>query len=94
MLFRSYENVVGNIHPGDIVLLHDACDKDHTAQALPRIIAELQMRGYSFTTVPELLEAWESHRQQHKKKSPKPKTLKPLHKTKTKSLRASSETPQ
>ncbi len=72
-----YANVVNNIRPGDIVLLHDNDDKDNTAKALPRIIATLKKQGYGFVTVPEILGAWESERKAHlpkattKKKSKK-----------------------
>lgn len=75
-----YTNVVNNIHPGDIILLHDNDDKQDTAKALPRIIATLKKQGYGFVTVPEMLEAWESERKARlakaaeKKKSPSKKS--------------------
>jgi len=43
--------------PGGIVLLHDGGgDRTKTVQALPQIITKLQQQGYSFVTIPELLE--------------------------------------
>jgi peptidoglycan/xylan/chitin deacetylase (PgdA/CDA1 family) len=60
-----YTNVVKNIRPGDIVLLHDNDDKEKTAKALPRIIATLKKQGYSFVSVPEILEAWETEKKAH-----------------------------
>ena len=49
--------VLGLIHPGAIVLLHDGGGKSRqkTVDALGLIIKELQKRGYKFVTVPELL---------------------------------------
>ena len=47
--------------PGSIVLLHDGMNLEHgadqgqTVQALPEIIHGLRARGFSFVTVPELL---------------------------------------
>lgn len=42
--------------PGGIVLMHDGGgDRSQTVAALPRIIKELQQRGYRFVTIPELL---------------------------------------
>jgi peptidoglycan-N-acetylglucosamine deacetylase len=51
------EKVVGGIHSGAIVLLHDGGgNRTKTVQALPQIISQLQQQGYRFVTVPELLE--------------------------------------
>src|SRR5262249_8005633 len=50
-----YDNITQNIHPGDIVLMHDSDDKQHTANALPRVIKYLKKAGYSFVTVPQML---------------------------------------
>jgi peptidoglycan-N-acetylglucosamine deacetylase len=51
------EKVVGGIHSGAIVLLHDGGgNRTKTVQALPEIISQLQQQGYRFVTVPELLE--------------------------------------
>lgn len=50
------QRVLNGVHPGDIILLHDGGgDRRSTVAALPRIITELQKRGYRFVTVPELL---------------------------------------
>lgn len=50
-------NVLKDVQPGGMVLLHDGGgDRSRTVQALPKIIAELQKRGYKFVTVPELLQ--------------------------------------
>ncbi len=49
--------VLKNARPGGIVLLHDGGgDRTRTIQALPTIIAKLKQQGYSFVTIPELLE--------------------------------------
>ena len=51
------ESVVKDAKPGGIVLLHDGGgDRSTTVQALPQLITALQKRGYTFVTVPELLE--------------------------------------
>lgn len=43
--------------PGGIVLLHDGGgDRTNTVRALPQIITKLKQQGYSFVTIPELLE--------------------------------------
>ncbi|MBF2017053.1 MAG: polysaccharide deacetylase family protein [Rivularia sp. T60_A2020_040] len=50
-------NVLKNARPGGIILLHDGGgDRARTIQALPQIIAKLKQQGYSFVTIPELLE--------------------------------------
>lgn len=49
--------VLKNARPGGIVLLHDGGgDRTNTVKALPQIIAKLKQQGYSFVTIPELLE--------------------------------------
>jgi peptidoglycan-N-acetylglucosamine deacetylase len=51
-----YSNVVGNAHPGAIVIQHDGGgDRSETLAALPQEIATLRSRGYQFATIPELL---------------------------------------
>ena len=51
------ESVLKDAKPGGIVLLHDGGgDRTTTVQALPQLITELKKRGYTFVTVPELLE--------------------------------------
>lgn len=48
--------VVDNVHPGAIVLLHDAGgERSQTLAAVPRIVEELRAQGYRFVTVPRLL---------------------------------------
>jgi peptidoglycan/xylan/chitin deacetylase (PgdA/CDA1 family) len=66
---HSYEKIakrlVDETHPGEIILLHDGygtshncpqADKSLTVKALPLIIEKLQAEGYTFVTVPELLD--------------------------------------
>ncbi|MBV6625282.1 MAG: polysaccharide deacetylase family protein [Rivularia sp. (in: Bacteria)] len=49
--------VLKNARPGGIVLLHDGGgDRTNTIKALPQIINKLKQQGYSFVTIPELLE--------------------------------------
>jgi peptidoglycan/xylan/chitin deacetylase (PgdA/CDA1 family) len=58
------KEIVHNTHPGGIILLHDGfgtihntvkSNKSFTVEALPLIIQQLKAEGYSFVTVPELL---------------------------------------
>ena len=58
------KEIVKEVKPGSIILLHDGYGTDHntiksdrslTVGALPIIIEELQSRGYRFATIPELL---------------------------------------
>jgi peptidoglycan/xylan/chitin deacetylase (PgdA/CDA1 family) len=50
-------NVLGGVHRGSIVLMHDGGGNHAaTVKALPHIIAGLKEKGYKFVTVPELLE--------------------------------------
>ncbi len=43
--------------PGGIVLMHDGGgDRSHTVEALPEIISYFKKEGYSFVTIPELLQ--------------------------------------
>lgn len=49
-------NVVDNVQPGAIVLMHDAGgERSQTLAAVPRIVEELRRDGYRFVTVPRLL---------------------------------------
>ena len=52
-------NIVDNIHPGAIILMHDGAepgeDRTNTIESLHQIIPKLQEQGYEFVTVPELL---------------------------------------
>ncbi|HEX3827487.1 MAG TPA: polysaccharide deacetylase family protein [Sporichthyaceae bacterium] len=47
-----YRRAVDGVRPGSIVLMHDI--HPTTVDAVPRIIAELTRRGYTFVTVSEL----------------------------------------
>lgn len=52
---RVVRIVTQRIKPGDVVLLHDGGGpRDQTIEALPRIIENLQSRGYRFVTLDEL----------------------------------------
>ncbi|MBD2164530.1 polysaccharide deacetylase family protein [Calothrix membranacea FACHB-236] len=54
---RLINNVFQAAKPGGIVLMHDGGgNRSQTVQALPSIIARFKKEGYSFVTVPELLE--------------------------------------
>jgi len=49
-------NVLSNVKPGSIILMHDGGgDRTQTVAALPRIISGLRARGYRLVTVPRLL---------------------------------------
>ncbi|MBU8906023.1 polysaccharide deacetylase family protein [Desertibacillus haloalkaliphilus] len=52
-------NVISNIHPGAIVLMHDGGewddDRTNTIESLHQIIPTLQEQGFEFVTVPELI---------------------------------------
>ncbi len=51
------DNVLSQVKPGGIVLMHDGGgDRAATVEALPQIISTLQRQGYKFVTVPELME--------------------------------------
>jgi peptidoglycan/xylan/chitin deacetylase (PgdA/CDA1 family) len=53
-------NVISNIHPGAIVLMHDGAsesgDRTNTIEALRQIIPNLRDQGLEFETVPEMLD--------------------------------------
>lgn len=54
---RLINNVFRAAKPGGIVLMHDGGgNRSQTVQALPTIITNFRKQGYSFVTVPELLE--------------------------------------
>jgi chitin deacetylase len=51
------KNVIRKAEPGGIVLMHDGGgNRSATIEALPQIISQLKQLGYSFVTVPQLLE--------------------------------------
>ncbi len=50
------ENVLANVKPGAVILMHDGIfSKSHTAESLDIIIPALQAEGYTFVTVGELI---------------------------------------
>lgn len=49
------QNVLENVRPGEIVLMHSNSDKTQTAKALPQIIEGLQAKGYNIVTLDYLL---------------------------------------
>ncbi|HEY2769140.1 MAG TPA: polysaccharide deacetylase family protein [Solirubrobacteraceae bacterium] len=51
-----YSNVVDHAQNGSIIIQHDGGgDRSETLAALPREIATLRSRGYTFVTIPQLL---------------------------------------
>lgn len=55
-----YNNVVSNIEPGQVIICHDSEGKGHTVNALANVIRGLRKKGYSFVTVPVLLQKWDA----------------------------------
>jgi peptidoglycan-N-acetylglucosamine deacetylase len=56
------KNVLKQVSSGDIILLHDGGgDRQATVEALPKIIEQLQNKGYKFVTVSELMEQSKSN---------------------------------
>lgn len=54
---KLINNVFREAKPGGIVLMHDGGgNRSKTVQALPEIIANFRKQGYTFVTIPELLE--------------------------------------
>ncbi len=51
------EEVMSNVAPGSIVLLHDI--HPSTADALPQLLSSLEEQGYQMVTVSQLLELWD-----------------------------------
>lgn len=50
------DRVISQVHPGAVILLHDGGgDRTSTIQALPLIISELKLRGYSFVTLDQIV---------------------------------------
>lgn len=50
------DNVLNQVKSGDIILMHDGGgNRDATVKALPEIIEQLKSRGYTFTTVSDLM---------------------------------------
>ncbi|MHB1651275.1 MAG: polysaccharide deacetylase family protein [Desulfitobacteriaceae bacterium] len=48
-------NIVNNVRPGEIILMHSNGDKQATAQALPEVIEGLREKGYRIVTLDVLL---------------------------------------
>lgn len=52
-------NVLNNVQPGAIILMHDGgdwdADRTNTIESLKQIIPTLKQQGYEFVTVPQLL---------------------------------------
>jgi peptidoglycan/xylan/chitin deacetylase (PgdA/CDA1 family) len=54
---KLMNNVFREAKPGGIVLMHDGGgNRSQTVQALPTIIEKFRKQGYSFVTIPELLD--------------------------------------
>ncbi len=49
------QNVLGNVRPGDIILMHSCKDQQSTVQALPKVIKGLQQKGYDMVDLSVLL---------------------------------------
>ncbi|MCQ6277195.1 glycosyltransferase [Bacillus sp. V3B] len=55
------ENVLNQVSSGDIILLHDGGgDREATVQALPKLIEQLQSKGYTFVTISKLMDESQS----------------------------------
>ncbi|MDR4947437.1 polysaccharide deacetylase family protein [Neobacillus cucumis] len=55
------QRVLKQLPEGNVILLHDAGgDRSNTVKALPIIINELKKRGYTFTTIGQLIEKTDS----------------------------------
>lgn len=50
------KNVLDNVRPGDIILMHSVKGREATVRALPLIIKGLQQKGYEMVDLSELLE--------------------------------------
>ncbi|MGL4346222.1 MAG: polysaccharide deacetylase family protein [Cellulosilyticaceae bacterium] len=48
-------NILGNVRPGDVTLLHSYMNKRPTLNALPVIIENLKAQGYTFLRVDDML---------------------------------------
>ncbi len=57
---KIVKNILTNIKPNAIILMHDGRDtkinfpRDNTVTALPIIIKNLKMQGYTFVTIDQL----------------------------------------
>lgn len=50
------QNVLNNVRPGEIILMHSCKDREATVQALPLIIEGLRDQGYQIVVLSELLQ--------------------------------------
>ncbi|MCQ2531547.1 MAG: polysaccharide deacetylase family protein [Saccharofermentans sp.] len=55
---KRIENVLSQVVPGAIILMHDFDDNTQTVKALPTIISELKEQGYEFVTISKLFEVY------------------------------------
>ncbi len=54
---KIIDNILKQAKPGGIILMHDGGgDRSATVKALPIVIKKLKEQGYTFVTIPELLE--------------------------------------
>lgn len=61
---RLINNVMKEVKPGGMVLMHDGGgDRSQTVAALPKVIDKLRNQGYKFVTVPELFEMEDKEQQ-------------------------------
>ncbi|AKG05171.1 polysaccharide deacetylase [Salimicrobium jeotgali] len=52
---RIYDRIMSNVQPGSIILMHTGAGASGTTKAISRAIPALKQKGYSFTTVSQLL---------------------------------------
>lgn len=50
-----YKNVIDNVRPGEIILMHSNANRQATLDALPLIIDSLKEKGYNIVTLDKLL---------------------------------------
>ena len=50
------QNVLSNVRPGDIILMHSTDGREATVEALPRIIEGLRQKGYDMVSLSVLLQ--------------------------------------
>ena len=54
---KILENIMSEVKPGSIILMHDGGgNREPTLAAVPKIVAKLRGQGYTFVTVPVLLD--------------------------------------
>ncbi len=53
---KIVENIVAQVKPGSIILLHDCCNgRDQTVEATDIVIKKLKAKGFTFLTIGQLL---------------------------------------